>query len=219
MLATSDDPTRARPRHALLLSAAAGFVDALGYFDLGQVFTANMTGNTVLLFAALGRADWPQSLAYCAAVAAFTLGAVAGSLLKRWSGRAAVPLFVVAAIIAGFEFVALDRVAAIAALSFAMGVQGASVSRFDGIGLQTVVLTGGLVRISEGLVERTFGPGTGDKGRSSTIRLLGLAWLAYGLGAAGAAVAPGWTELPLLVPAAAVLVAAVDLMRASAGRS
>ena len=40
-----------RGRDAMLtsLSLAAGCVDAVGYLGLGQVFVANMTGNTVLL--------------------------------------------------------------------------------------------------------------------------------------------------------------------------
>jgi uncharacterized membrane protein YoaK (UPF0700 family) len=32
-------------------------VDAVGYLGLGQVFVANMTGNTVLLGLAIGQAD------------------------------------------------------------------------------------------------------------------------------------------------------------------
>lgn len=33
----------------LLLACAAGAIDAISYLGLGRVFTANMTGNTVLL--------------------------------------------------------------------------------------------------------------------------------------------------------------------------
>jgi hypothetical protein len=33
----------------LALAFAAGYIDALGYLGLNRVFTANMTGNTVLL--------------------------------------------------------------------------------------------------------------------------------------------------------------------------
>ena len=45
-----------RSRDAMLtsLSLAAGCVDAVGYLGLGQVFVANMTGNTVLLGLAIG---------------------------------------------------------------------------------------------------------------------------------------------------------------------
>jgi len=41
----------------LLLACVAGSVDAVSYVGLGHVFTANMTGNTVLLGLALGHAE------------------------------------------------------------------------------------------------------------------------------------------------------------------
>lgn len=41
----------------VLLSLAAGCVDAVSYLGLNHVFTANMTGNTVLLGIALGQAQ------------------------------------------------------------------------------------------------------------------------------------------------------------------
>jgi uncharacterized membrane protein YoaK (UPF0700 family) len=41
----------------LLLACVAGSVDAVSYVGLGHVFTANMTGNTVLLGLALGQAE------------------------------------------------------------------------------------------------------------------------------------------------------------------
>ncbi len=36
-------------RLVLLLTGVGGYVDAVSYLALGRVFTANMTGNTVLL--------------------------------------------------------------------------------------------------------------------------------------------------------------------------
>jgi uncharacterized membrane protein YoaK (UPF0700 family) len=39
----------------VLLTIASGFSDALGYVALGHVFTANMTGNTILLGLAMGQ--------------------------------------------------------------------------------------------------------------------------------------------------------------------
>ena len=43
-----------------MLTAAAGYVDAVSYLALGRVFTANMTGNTVLLGLSLVQAH-PKS--------------------------------------------------------------------------------------------------------------------------------------------------------------
>ena len=42
-------PSKTKTSLLLTLAFAAGYVDALGYLGLGGVFTANMTGNTVLL--------------------------------------------------------------------------------------------------------------------------------------------------------------------------
>jgi uncharacterized membrane protein YoaK (UPF0700 family) len=46
---------RRRDSLVLLLVWAAGSVDAVGFFGLNHVFTANMTGNTVLLGLSLGQ--------------------------------------------------------------------------------------------------------------------------------------------------------------------
>lgn len=40
-----------------VLAFATGYIDALGYLGFGRVFTANMSGNTVLLGMALAQLD------------------------------------------------------------------------------------------------------------------------------------------------------------------
>jgi uncharacterized membrane protein YoaK (UPF0700 family) len=54
------------------LGCTAGCVDALSYLKLGHVFTANMTGNTVLLGIALGQ--WHGLAALRAALALLGFG-------------------------------------------------------------------------------------------------------------------------------------------------
>ena len=46
-----------RDRMLLALTFAAGCVDALSYLGLSRVFTANMTGNAVLLGLAIGQTE------------------------------------------------------------------------------------------------------------------------------------------------------------------
>jgi hypothetical protein len=46
----------------LALTCVAGLVDALSYLELGHVFTAMMTGNTVLLAMAIGQGEVPAAL-------------------------------------------------------------------------------------------------------------------------------------------------------------
>ena len=71
----------------LALTVVTGLVDAVSYLALGRVFTANMTGNVVLLgFAAAGAQELSVSRSGTA-LAAFLLGAVVGG---RMAGRTSV---------------------------------------------------------------------------------------------------------------------------------
>ncbi|MER6506938.1 YoaK family protein [Nonomuraea sp. NPDC001636] len=65
----------------LALALAAGAVDALSFLALGQVFTANMTGNIVLLGLALGTGDASHVIRSGIALAAFCLGLAIGFTL------------------------------------------------------------------------------------------------------------------------------------------
>src|ERR1700694_1000194 len=65
-------------RALLLLTFTTGVVDAVSYLGLGHVFTANMTGNIVLLgFGIAGGTGLPV-LAPLVSLAAFLVGAGAG---------------------------------------------------------------------------------------------------------------------------------------------
>ena len=63
----------------LLLTWAAGSMDALGYLGLDHVFTANMTGNTVLLGLATGRGEVLATLRSFSALLGFVAGVGAGA--------------------------------------------------------------------------------------------------------------------------------------------
>jgi uncharacterized membrane protein YoaK (UPF0700 family) len=58
----------------VMLSLAAGCVDAVGNLRLGQIFVANMTGNTVLLGLALGQAEARAALRAVVALVGFIVG-------------------------------------------------------------------------------------------------------------------------------------------------
>ena len=200
--------------HAALLCLAAGFADAVGYFELGQVFTANMTGNTVLLAATLARAQWHLAATYVIAVAAFLGGALLAALLDRAFARPYIALVVVAAALAAAATTQLEARADIAILSAAMGLQGGCLSRFSGVRLQTIVLTGGLVSLADGLVERLWRRrNPADAVSALAVGLLALAWLSYAVGAAGAVLSERLMPLPLLIPCGLLMLAALDLAR------
>jgi uncharacterized membrane protein YoaK (UPF0700 family) len=73
---------RARNAMILLISWTAGSVDAISYYGLGHVFTANMTGNSVLLAIALGgQASGLIIERNIVALAAFLLGTAFGGYI------------------------------------------------------------------------------------------------------------------------------------------
>src|SRR5215472_1560610 len=126
-------------RDALLLAltAAAGWVDVLSYVALGHVFTANMTGNLVLLGLAVGTLQTGGAVRSAIALGGFAAGALLGSALTReaagdWPGRVTAALAVEAAVLVAFA--ALWRAGAgldplIALPAFGMGIQSAAVRR------------------------------------------------------------------------------------------
>ena len=73
----------------LVLTAAAGLVDAISYLEMGHVFTAMMTGNTVLLALAIGQGEVMAALRSTLALVAFSVGAAGGAMVLQ-RGRARV---------------------------------------------------------------------------------------------------------------------------------
>ena len=74
------------------LAWVGGSLDAMSYLALGHVFTANMTGNTVLLAIALGTGNMARAVRSLLAVFGFALGVAGGTALLRgqptgWSVR------------------------------------------------------------------------------------------------------------------------------------
>jgi uncharacterized membrane protein YoaK (UPF0700 family) len=153
-------PTNASLRHPLTrglvaLTFTTGVVDAVSYLGLGRVFTANMTGNVVLLgFGIVGGFGLPV-LAPIVSLLAFLVGsAVGGELGRRLGDRHAVHISValvievvliaVCAVLTAAVTVhrnAFSGDAVIALLAFAMGVRNATVRRLAVPDLTTTVLT------------------------------------------------------------------------------
>jgi Protein of unknown function (DUF1275) len=74
-------------RGLLVLTFTTGLVDAVSYLGLGRVFTANMTGNIVLLaFGVAGSGGLPV-VAPLISLGAFLVGAGGGGLLADRMGR------------------------------------------------------------------------------------------------------------------------------------
>src|SRR5258705_2804240 len=72
---------RILPPLLYLFTAVTGLVDAVSYIGLGHIFTANMTGNIVLLGFALAGVPGLSVLRSLTALAAFLAGAAIGGRL------------------------------------------------------------------------------------------------------------------------------------------
>jgi uncharacterized membrane protein YoaK (UPF0700 family) len=200
--------------HAATLCLIAGFVDAVGYLEHGQVFTANMTGNTVLLGASVVRGDW-LALSYLATIASFSLG-VAGSTLLKLAGVPLPFFFVVAsALLIGITAADWPGFVVLFSLAFVMGLQGGAISTFSGIRLPTVVVTSTLVNLIDGLVRRGYDRVTARPAPPSHLGHLTAAWIAYGIGGGVAVLAQSQLAAPLVVPALLYAAVAVGLLRGS----
>jgi uncharacterized membrane protein YoaK (UPF0700 family) len=142
-------------RALIALTFTTGLIDAVSYLALGRVFTANMTGNIVLLgFGIAGSGGLPV-VAPIVSLAAFLLGAgVGGVLVRRLSDRHAAlvtsALGIEATVIAGAAVLAAvasvrpgnaAAYALIALMAFAMGVRNAAVRHIAVPDLTTTVLT------------------------------------------------------------------------------
>ena len=107
---TMTRPATPLPWLLLLLSVTTGLVDAISVLGLGQVFTANLTGNIVFLgFAAVGTPGFAP-LSYVVAILAFMTGAlVAGRVGKGHEGRPMRRWLLVAALLPGRSSFAWNR--------------------------------------------------------------------------------------------------------------
>jgi uncharacterized membrane protein YoaK (UPF0700 family) len=204
-------------RVLLALTFTTGLVDASSYLQLGHVFTANQTGNIVLLALGIaGSANLPVA-GPLVSLGAFVLGAgAAGVVAERTGGRGLmlvgralaieISLLSVAAILAAALDVTADSApgyVVIALLAMAMGTRNATIARIGGSDLTTTVLTSTLAWVAADL------PFTGGSGKGSVRRTAAL--LALFCGAlAGALLLK--SSLWLALSAAAVLALATWLV-------
>lgn len=194
------------------LAAAGGVLDATSYIALGKVFTANMTGNTVLLALALARGSGAHAARSALALGGFSAGAAAGVMLLAphagpWPSRAGGALLLellalVALLVLWLAIgVPATRYVLIALAGAAMGLQSAAVRASDVRGVNTTYMTSTLLNAIARLIERARRTPARPEGPS----LPGAAWVTYGLGALIAALAvPSWQAPIIGIPLAIV---------------
>ncbi len=183
----------------------AGGVDALGFFRLGHVFVANMTGNLVLLAVAVAGGHASQASRSLWALLGFMVGAFLSSALgptrRLWWFVALESLFLLLMGIFFWDAVARGGSAVLAAIfvdSFAMGVQSRLARHINLGGATTTVVTGTLTQIMDDIMHFL----REQRAEEWNVRLA--VFLPY---AVGAALAAFGRQRPLVVMAAASLVA------------
>lgn len=183
------------------LTVVSGLIDAVSYLGLGHVFTANMTGNVVVLgFAAAGAPGF-SVWHTLTSLACFLVGAaVGGRVAVRFGGRsrrswARVTLAVEALLVGGCAAVAFAAPDAtgttytlIAVTAFAMGLRNATVRKLGVPDLTTTVLTMTLTGLA---ADTAVGAGAGNRSprRAASVAAMAVgallgAWLVlhHGLG-------------------------------------
>lgn len=176
----------------LTLTFTTGMVDAIGFLGLDRVFTANMTGNVVILGMALvGAQDLPIAGPALALLGFMVGAALGGRMLKGstagWTVRVTALLIGVGVTTMGLAvvlFAGADRsqssvsVPVATVLAIAMGAQAAT-ARFLAVpDITTVVITSTITGLA---ADSLLGNGTGKRrGRRYLAVLLVLAGAAVG---------------------------------------
>jgi uncharacterized membrane protein YoaK (UPF0700 family) len=194
-------------------------VDAVSYLMLGRVFTANMTGNTVLLGLALVQGQAGQILHTLLALAGFLVGGAGGAWIAYrgprqggWPRGVTVALGVECVLLAVLAYERSSFVAVQVSLAaLAMGIQSAAARRLDILGVATTFVTGTLTSLVSLIARHGVLASAGSHGK----RLLAGVWAVYVAGAMAAGTATRVIpDFALLVPALIVAtVVAIALAR------
>lgn len=207
------------------LAFGAGAVDAISFLGLGHVFTANMTGNIVLLGVAAGSGAGSESIRSGVSLVAFCIAVFVALWICRNATESRVPRGVVLAL--GLEAVAqagfltgwllasgrpgqTAEVWLVGISALAMGLQSGAVMRLRVRGVSTTYVTGMLTGLISEVV--TFSGDTRDWVR----RVLVLAALLIGAACAAVMVVDARDLAPAL-PLAVTAIAGVGLAFSGSG--
>ena len=160
---------------ALSLTMVGGFVDAVGYIALFEVFTANMSGNTVHVGMYLGQRNWMELLRPLCAIVSYVVGMAATRIAVGVAGRvgwrriASFTFAAEAVLLALFahatprmhlgqivDLQSISYFSLVALLAFAMGVQTATLTHIGPLTVYTTFVTGTLTKLTESFTRVLF---------------------------------------------------------------
>ncbi len=179
---------------ALSLTAVGGFVDAVGYIALFQIFTANMSGNSVHIGMYLGQRDWPNLLRPLCAVVSYFAAVALTRIMIEIAGRHGVRRIASFTLAAEALLLVLFTRASpamhlgqivgqrspayfvlVALLAFSMGVQTATLTHVGTLTIYTTFVTGTLIKLTESFTRAFFWAydTIPQRGMSDIVRLAG----------------------------------------------
>lgn len=186
---------------ACALSALAGYVDGIGYLQLGGLFVSFMSGNSTRMGVAIAHGHWQTAADALELIALFVAGAAAGSLIVLGHGAHRQPFVLLAEALllaaAGLAYASGQPSLAVAAIVLAMGLENAVFQIHGGAGLGLTYVTGALVKVGQLLAKAL----TGGARWAWTPNLM--LWAALVAGSVFGALAYAWVNLAAIWFAAA----------------
>jgi uncharacterized membrane protein YoaK (UPF0700 family) len=186
---------------ACALSALAGYVDGIGFLQLGGLFVSFMSGNSTRMGVSLAQGHWQSGAQALGLIGLFVTGAALGSLIvlgrnaycQCWLLLAEAGLLTVSALCYAFGL----SNTAVACMVLAMGLENAVFQIDGGGGLGLTYVTGALVKVGQHVTAAlTGGP------RFGWLPNL-LLWVALVVGSVCGALAYRWINLAAIWFAAA----------------
>jgi len=161
-----------RNAFVIVLALVSGFVDALSYVSLGEIFTANMTGNVVLLGVAVAQRNGLRIGLAATALTGFIAGVFTGTRMAGVPPDDDVPFSppvsrvlvvefcVLLVFLAGWDATRTHPAGAVLALlvlcsGLAMGLQTAAARKINLANIATTYVTGTLAGVVADVAMRT----------------------------------------------------------------
>ena len=175
------DYTRREIALAATLSGVAGFVDAVGYLNLGGFFVSFMSGNSTRLGVSLGEGAFAQAGQAAGLIGLFLIGVIGGALVARAGKMRRTPVLAAEALLLTAGAIAFSfgsNTIGVTGLVLAMGVENAVFQRDGEVAVGLTYMTGALVKTGQRIAAALTG---GD--RFAWVPYLAL-WAALSTGAA-----------------------------------
>ncbi len=158
---------------AAILACAAGFFDAAAFVGLGEVFVANMSGNTVRLAIEGEHQEWMKAAVRAWPIALFMIGLMLSGAVFSFGARrklrslryvlgaelvliAATTALALTVFPAPYEAEGASYFALAAISAFTMGLQNGAVRHVGEHSIFTTHVTGSLAKFGESVVEGAF---------------------------------------------------------------